>query len=562
MHPVDVGRHHLLAAAPAGARAREAAFRGQHLVDADQLGVAVGDGDPVAHRGQLGRAGRRVPQPARRHRQPLAAAVVDPQEAAVLQHDAGRPPGPPPGCASAANAACQASVQPRAARSGVLVVHGWRAHSHLYCLAMKTLACRRDRRCALALPGPAALGRARPRSGALTVEAGDLDRQASPVSVPLPARAGRQAAGAARPRRRDLPLEVDSAGEGRFVLPRLARGKRATYRIAESARPRQGARGRGPGRRRRRLALAGRQAGAVLPGQGRGPPATTSSPSWCAAATSTRCSRPPAGPSPTTIPSTTSTTTASGTPGPPPSTRGASRTSGTWAARRAARITSRWATPSAASVAAGFQAKLSSTDLGATPPKVVIDETWKVVLFRTHPAGKKRLPTTCSIWRPRRSSWAARRSRCCSTCTADWRCAGPSAWLGEQNARFLTSEGKDRVDGENTTARWYFMGGDARGQAGGDRGARAPRQLPGAGTRAHPPQGALLQRGAPQGGDLRASSRARPSCRATASSSSTAAPTRPCSTGCGTTTPSPPEGHRRAAAGLPDGRGRRLDAIQ
>jgi hypothetical protein len=34
--------------------------------------------------------------------------------------------------------------------------------------------------------------------------------------------------------------------------------------------------------------------------------------------------------------------------------------------------------------AGGFIAQLSSTDLGASPPRVVIDERWKVIVYRTH----------------------------------------------------------------------------------------------------------------------------------------------------------------------------------
>ena len=102
-------------------------------------------------------------------------------------------------------------------------------------------------------------------------------------------RAGGQAAGAARPRGR-VPLEVDAAGEGRFVLPRLTKGKRATYRIAEATAARPGAPRRpGQGGRRRRLAHPGAPSRCCFTGPGGWPPAPTSSPSWCAAATSTPC---------------------------------------------------------------------------------------------------------------------------------------------------------------------------------------------------------------------------------------------------------------------------------
>ena len=115
-------------------------------------------------------------------------------------------------------------------------------------------------------------------------------------------------------------------------------------------------------------------------------------------------------------------------------------------------------------VAGGFSATLSSTDLGATPPKVVIDETWKVVLHRTHPGEEGRRPTTCSISRSTEKVVGSSPLTLLQYLYGGLALRGPGAWLGEQNARFLTSEGKSRTDGENTAARWYFLGGELEGK--------------------------------------------------------------------------------------------------
>lgn len=44
---------------------------------------------------------------------------------------------------------------------------------------------------------------------------------------------------------------------------------------------------------------------------------------------------------------------------------------------------------------------------------------------------------------------------------------GRDAWHGAEGARFLTSEGKTRADGNATRARWTYMGGDVDGEQAG-----------------------------------------------------------------------------------------------
>lgn len=44
---------------------------------------------------------------------------------------------------------------------------------------------------------------------------------------------------------------------------------------------------------------------------------------------------------------------------------------------------------------------------------------------------------------------------------------GPDAWYGSDNARFLTSAGRDRSDGNRSRARWTYFGGTVEGRQAG-----------------------------------------------------------------------------------------------
>jgi hypothetical protein len=114
--------------------------------------------------------------------------------------------------------------------------------------------------------------------------------------------------------------------------------------------------------------------------------------------------------------------------------------------------------------AGGFAAKLSSTDLGATPPKVVLHEDWQVTAYRTHAKAppyylfdlvwKDTLVGTSPLVLPeyRYGGLGVR---------------GNIAWLDKNAVTFLTSEGKDRIAGDASKARWCFMGGKVEGKPAG-----------------------------------------------------------------------------------------------
>jgi hypothetical protein len=303
--------------------------------------------------------------------------------------------------------------------------------------------------------------------GALTVEAGDLDRQASPVVVPLPpALAGKrlELRGAGSP----LLLEVDAAAtgssvDGRFVLPRLAKGKRATYRIAESA-----AAARTPAVEARAdadgvwLTLGGKQvlfyrAKGVAPRDDVKPELVRGGylhPLLTPAGRIVTDDYPVDHKHHHGIWNAWATTSYEG------------RKPDFWNMGSKTGRKDHVALEGTFSgdVAAGFSAKLSSTDLGAKPPRVVLDETWKVILYRTHPAGKKAPPYHLFDLETTEKLVGTSPLELLQYVYGGLAVRGPGAWLGEQNARFLTSEGKDRPTGENTTARWYFLGGDLEGK--------------------------------------------------------------------------------------------------
>ena len=103
-----------------------------------------------------------------------------------------------------------------------------------------------------------------------------------------------------------------------------------------------------------------------------------------------------------------------------------------------------------------FTTQLSSTDLGATPPKQVLKETWKVTVYRTHAKAPPYYLFDLE--------WTDEIVGGAPLVLPQYRYGGLGVrghidWYGKDRAYFLTSEGKDRTNGEDTTARWVHMGG-------------------------------------------------------------------------------------------------------
>ena len=133
------------------------------------------------------------------------------------------------------------------------------------------------------------------------------------------------------------------------------------------------------------------------------------------------------------------------------------------------------------SAATGFTARLSSTDLGATPPRVVLDERWKVIAYRTHARGTAPYHLFDLEWTDTVVGTTPLE-------IPEYRYGGLGVrghidWLGEENTTFLTSEGKDRKTAENTPARWCHMGGKVKSATGA---ASARDKLAGIAALDHP----------------------------------------------------------------------------
>ena len=116
-------------------------------------------------------------------------------------------------------------------------------------------------------------------------------------------------------------------------------------------------------------------------------------------------------------------------------------------------------------VAGGFVTNHRFVDLGAKPePKVALNETWNVSVFR--PLGSSRpyhvfdltITQTCASDSPLelpKYHYGGLGFR------------GHKDWDGKDNATFLTSEGKDRSNGNETRGKWCLVSGKIDGETAG-----------------------------------------------------------------------------------------------
>ena len=117
-------------------------------------------------------------------------------------------------------------------------------------------------------------------------------------------------------------------------------------------------------------------------------------------------------------------------------------------------------------LAGGFTARLASTDLGVKPAKPVLDSEWKVVVHR--PPGKPGQAPYFLF----DLDWTDKAAGASPLILPEYRYGGLGvrgnrAWMDATKVAFLTSEGADRLAGENTRARWVHLGGElsAKGKA-------------------------------------------------------------------------------------------------
>jgi hypothetical protein len=328
----------------------------------------------------------------------------------------------------------------------------------------------------LAPPGPRPAGAAPRRKATLTVAAGAYDRQNTPVPVKLPPALLPSAAGDGEgaPARLELvgpggplPLTVDDSGQGVFVLPALAKGKKASYQLRAAAPgkdppPKPAVEVVREDQDNLWVSVAGRRV-VRYQAQGVAPRAGID-----AAYVRGGYLHPVMTPSGLTV-----------TDQYPPDhkhhygiwtawthTEYEGRTPDFWnlgqkkARKDHVALVATWS----GDAAGGFSAKLSSTDLLATPPKQVLDERWRVAVYRTH-AGEA--PPPYFLFDLEATDTLVGSS---PLVMPEYRYGGLGVrghadWVGPDNARYLTSEGKDRTNGEGTTARWFHIGGKIPGGA-------------------------------------------------------------------------------------------------
>jgi hypothetical protein len=309
----------------------------------------------------------------------------------------------------------------------------------------------------------------------VTVDAGELDRKQTPVEFPVPpgVATGKPGAFQLRDERgHRLPLQVD-AGQGRFVLPALARGKQARFEIVEAAAPPPAASG----------GVEVHQQGDHLVVLAAGAPVFHFR------------TRPPA-PS-AEVPERYTRAgylhpvfTPSGFPVTDDSPADHGHHHGIWTAWTVAEFEGRklsfWGPEPGRSrndlvavtgsfggpIAGGFTARLASTDLGVKPPRPVLDSEWKVVVHR--PVGAPgRAPYFLFDL-----EWTDKAASNSPLLLPEYRYGGLGvrgnrAWIDATKVAFLTSERADRLAGENTRARWVHLGGEVSGSAAGRAGRRA-----------------------------------------------------------------------------------------
>jgi hypothetical protein len=117
-------------------------------------------------------------------------------------------------------------------------------------------------------------------------------------------------------------------------------------------------------------------------------------------------------------------------------------------------------------VMAGLRTRHRMVDLSAKPePKVALNETWEVNVYRVGAASEKPyyvfdlgIEQTCAGNSPLllpKYHYGGLGFR------------GHRLWDGKDNARFLSSEGKDRSNGNETRGRWCHVGGQVDGRPAG-----------------------------------------------------------------------------------------------
>jgi len=116
-------------------------------------------------------------------------------------------------------------------------------------------------------------------------------------------------------------------------------------------------------------------------------------------------------------------------------------------------------------VAGGFSATHRFVDLSAKPdPKPALNETWNVVAYRPI---RGKVPYNVFDWTSTQTCAASSPLVLPKYYYGGLGFRGRREWDGKDNCTFLTSEGRDRSNGNETRGKWCYVGGKVEGGAAG-----------------------------------------------------------------------------------------------
>lgn len=112
----------------------------------------------------------------------------------------------------------------------------------------------------------------------------------------------------------------------------------------------------------------------------------------------------------------------------------------------------------------GFEAQLAHIDLVGGEPVTALTEQWKVTGYKTHEAPAPYLVFDLeSVQRTATAMPVALEEYI----YGGFGIRGPDEWLDKAKITFLTSEGADRANGDDTTGHWLYIGGAVSGKVAG-----------------------------------------------------------------------------------------------
>ena len=118
-------------------------------------------------------------------------------------------------------------------------------------------------------------------------------------------------------------------------------------------------------------------------------------------------------------------------------------------------------------VVGGFAARHRMVDLSAKPePKPAIDEAWTVRIYRPG-GGSSSKPTYLFDWMSTQTCASQSPLILPKYHYGGLGYRGHRQWEDKNNCIFLTSEGKDRSNGNETTGKWCWVGGKVDGEMAG-----------------------------------------------------------------------------------------------